>query len=141
MVLFSGLAAASVLLVALGARAGHRLGATSARAICVSFFSRGVGAALSGARASYLSSRGGRWGAPPRRPGWSSARRVKLVEYGEDAGAHDRRALEGGGGAKHEGDKDTLHIYMCWGAEEPESNVLRLSRQTRSRPSFFGSVC
>ena len=38
------------------------------------------------------------------------------VEYGEDAAAHDRGALEGGGGAKHEGDENTLHIYMCWGA-------------------------
>ena len=82
----------------------------------MSFFSRGVGAVLSAARASYLSSRGERWGAPPRRPGWSSARRVKLVEYGEDAGAHNRRALESRGGAEHEGDENTLHIYICWGS-------------------------
>ena len=103
-------------------------------------FSRGVGAVLSafrlrwrdgdrvtifsgGAGSSALSSlhelfelARQRWGAPPRHPGWSSARRVKLVEYGEDAGAHDRRALESRGGAEHEGDENTLHIYMCWGA-------------------------
>ena len=35
------------------------------------------------------------------------------VEYGEDAAAHDRGALEGGGGAKHEGDENTLH--GCFG--------------------------
>ena len=34
---------------------------------------------------------------------------MKLDEYGEDAAAHDRGALEGGGGAKHEGDENTLH--------------------------------
>ena len=81
----------------------------------VSFFSRGVGAVLSAACASYLRSRGERWGL--RRVARRERRKaMKLgVEYGEDAAAHDRGALEGGGGAKHEGDENTLHIYMCWG--------------------------
>ena len=82
----------------------------------VNIFSGGAGSsALSSLRELFELARQ-RWGAPPRRPGWSSARRVKLVEYGEDAGAHDRRALESRGGAEHEGDENTLHIYMCWGA-------------------------
>ena len=46
----------------------------------------------------------------------SSMSAMVLNRYGEDAAAHDRGALEGGGGAKHEGDENTLHIYMCWGA-------------------------
>ena len=37
---------------------------------------------------------------------------MKLDEYGEDAAAHDRGALEGGGGAEHEGDKNTLHCCV-----------------------------
>ena len=70
---------------------------------------------LSAACASYLRSRGERWGL--RRVARRERRKaMKLgVEYGEDAAAHDRGALEGGGGAKHEGDENTLHIYMCWG--------------------------
>ena len=40
---------------------------------------------------------------------------MKLDEYGEDAAAHDRGALEGGGGAEHEGDEDTLHFVGAWG--------------------------
>ena len=39
-------------------------------------------------------------------------RRVKLDEYGEDAAAHDRGALEGGGGAEHEGDNNLLHCCV-----------------------------
>ena len=115
MILFSGLAAASLLLVALGARAGQptrRRGGTSH--LCVFFQPRGGSSALRSSRELFELARQ-RWGAPPRHPGWSSARRVKLVEYGEDAGAHDRRALESRGGAEHEGDENTLHIYMCWG--------------------------
>ena len=42
------------------------------------------------------------------------------VEYGEDAAAHDRGALEGGGGAEHGGDENTLHIYRCLGVEKVE---------------------
>ena len=63
MILFSSLAAASLALVALGAPAGQLFDAELAQPRdCVSFFSRGVGAVLSAARASYLSSRGERWG-------------------------------------------------------------------------------
>ncbi len=42
---------------------------------------------------------------------------MKLDEYGEDAAAHDRGALEGGGGAEHEGDENTLH-GCSWGVRD-----------------------
>ena len=81
----------------------------------VNIFSGGAGSSVPSSLRELFELARQRWGAPPRRAGWSSARRVKLVEYGEDAGAHDRRALESRGGAEHEGDENTLHIYMCWG--------------------------
>ena len=40
---------------------------------------------------------------------------MKLDEYGEDAAAHDRGALEGGGGAEHEGEDDFLHFVVVLG--------------------------
>ena len=66
-------------------------------------------AVLPAAPASCLSSRGNNWGLRRVAPAGAAPRRVKLDEYGEDAAAHDRGALEGGGGAEHEGDEDTLH--------------------------------
>ena len=74
-----------------------------------------MGAVLSAARASYLSSRGERWGL--RRVARLERRKaMKLgVEYGEDAAAHDRGALEGGGGAEHEGDNNLLHFCVLGG--------------------------
>ena len=97
MILFSGPAAASLLLVALGARAGQRL-AEVARAICVSFSSRGVGAGLSGARASYLGSRGERWRAAPRPPAPEEQGDDAGLKYGEGRG----RARSGRAGRRRQ---------------------------------------
>ena len=102
--------------MALGARAGQHLGDEVARAICVSFSGRGVGAGLSAACASYLSSRGERWGAPPGGAGSRMSKAMKQAELGEDTGADDRRALESGGSAHHECEDDLLHCVECFGA-------------------------
>ena len=101
--------------MALGARAGQHLGDEVARAICVSFSGRGVGAGLSAACASYLSSRGERWGAPPGGAGSRMSKAMKQAELGEDTGADDRRALESGGTASHESDEDLLHFCRGFG--------------------------
>ena len=98
MILFSGLAAASLLLVALGARAGQPIAAEVARAICVSFSSRGVGAGLSGARASYLGSRGERWRAAPRPPAPEEQGDDAGLKYGEGRG----RARSGRAGRRRQ---------------------------------------
>ena len=61
------------------------------------------------------------------------------VEYGEDAAAHDRGALEGGGGAKHEGDENTLHIYVLGGVENLSKTDNRLDAR-RKLWRFLGSI-
>ena len=37
--------------------------------------------------------------------------------------AHDGRALEGGGGAEHEGYENALHLYLGWYLRECEVNA------------------
>ena len=37
--------------------------------------------------------------------------------------AHDGRALEGGGGAEHEGYENALHLYLGWYLRECEVNT------------------
>ena len=83
---------------------------------CDFFQAAGPGAVLSAARASCLSSRGERWGASPRGAGSRMSKAIKQAELGEDTGADDRRALEGGGSAHHECEDDLLHCVECFGA-------------------------
>ena len=55
--------------------------------------------------------------------------------------AHDGRALEGGGGAEHEGYENALHLYLGWYLRECEVNACCLellqlsSRRLASRIS------
>ena len=92
----------------------------------VTFFSSGAGSsALSSSRELFELAQGALGGCAAS-PAGGAPRRVKLDEYGEDAAAHDRGALEGGGGAEHEGDDNFLHGVVVRGARIRQFAVLRL---------------
>ena len=114
MMLFSGLAAAA------RARGPRRTGRSAFRCragattrLCVFLQPRRGSSARSSSRELFELARRA-LGLAPRRPA-EQRKAMKLgVEYGEDAGAHDRRALESGGTASHESDEDLLHFCCVW---------------------------
>ena len=49
--------------------------------------------------------------------------------------AHDGRALEGGGGAEHEGYENALHLYLGWYLRECEVNACCLELTSAVEPA------